>query len=171
MRQLDPRESMKMSFVKEGEVSIEYMKCESDEESSDKSLSSKKGKRKLILHIEASDNVRGFYYWFTKYTARLPKHNTGFWQHPLELIEEPNVWYYQDKKLGINYFNVLTKRMFAIAGIPEWYSLRYAKLNSSRLSKQSCTSAESFSKLAGSFLLQLLSGFNRKLSPINHVLS
>ena len=120
----DPKKHLKISFRSEDTVVIEYSgKSDGWLENSEFEF---KDNIKTVVHSEAISNPRGFYYWLKLYEARLPSGTSGFWQHPLTITckKSPNVWFHKNKKIGKNFFNILIKEMFEMAGISQTYSLR-----------------------------------------------
>ena len=130
----NPNKDMTFTHLPDQEVVIEYRKSnatdeddDEDDDDQDRSWSELKFAPRLVVHFEKVTNPRGFYYWFTRYSAKLPNRTYGFWQHPLSTNyrKTDGMWYHKRKRLGRNFFNVLMKDMFKISGkIPDSLTLK-----------------------------------------------
>lgn len=83
--------------------------------------------KKCVQHFEYKSNERGFYYWLKTYLQRCPesvKNGGVFWLHPIKNWNSKQVWYSENRKLGINYFSYSMKSIYEKAGLTGDYTLR-----------------------------------------------
>lgn len=155
MFNLDPDQNMEISISEDGKEVVTIYREGSETTVDTNGIRKHKKNLKHVVHAELVTDRRGFYYWYKLYESRLPQKRSGFWQHPItEIVKKQFVWYHQTKRLGVNYFNVLMKKMFSLAGLPDRLTLRSVKSKVTRKKNRAARRLMSGKQQSGSMILQ-----------------